>query len=44
MWFALCDNEANLATARAEMTPLQILHAQQTADEWKKQHPDPAIY
>ena len=44
MWFSLCDNEANLATARAELTPLQILHAQQMADEWKKQHPDPAIY
>jgi len=26
------------------MTPPQILQAQQMADEWKKQHPGPAIY
>jgi hypothetical protein len=44
LWFSLADNEANLNAARAEMTPPQILQAQQMADEWKKQHPDPAIY
>jgi len=27
-----------------EMTPAQIFQAQQMTGEWKKQHPEPAIY
>jgi TPR repeat protein len=44
MWFSLAGTEANLAVVQVEMTPAQILRAQQMADEWKKRHPDPAIY
>jgi hypothetical protein len=44
MWFSLAGTEANQAAVQVEMTPSQILKAQQMADEWKKQHPDPAIY
>jgi uncharacterized protein len=44
MWFSLAGTEANLAAVQAEMTPAQILRAQQMSDEWKKRHPDPAIY
>jgi hypothetical protein len=44
MWFSLASSEANLAAVQVEMTPAQILQAQQMADEWKKRHPDPAIY
>jgi uncharacterized protein len=44
MWFSLAGTEADLADVQVEMTPGQILRAQQMADEWKKRHPDPAIY
>jgi uncharacterized protein len=44
MWFSLAGTEANLAAVQVEMTPAQILRAKQMADEWKKRHPDPAIY
>jgi hypothetical protein len=44
MWFSLAGTEANLAAVQVKMTPAQILKAQQMADEWKKQHPDPKIY
>ena len=43
MWFSLAGTE-NLSAVQVEMTPAQIIRAQQMADEWKKQHPDPAIY
>jgi hypothetical protein len=43
-WFSLASSEANLAAVQVEMTPAQILQAQKMADEWKKRHPDPAIY
>jgi len=44
MWFSLAGTEANLAAVQVEMTPAQIIRAQQMADEWTKRHPDPAIY
>ena len=34
----------NLAALQIEMNSAQILKAQEMADEWKKLHPDPAIY
>jgi len=44
MWFSVADVESNIAATQEEMNPEQILKARQLADEWKKQHPDPAIY
>jgi uncharacterized protein len=44
MWFSLAGTERSLAAVQVEMNSAQILQAQQMADEWKKQHPDPAIY
>jgi TPR repeat protein len=44
MWFSLAGTERNLAAVQVEMNAAQILQAQQMADEWKKLHPDPAIY
>ena len=44
MWFSLAGIEAQVASVKFDMTPAQILQAQQMTDEWKKNHPDPAIY
>jgi len=44
MWFSLAGTEQNLAYVQARMTPEQISQAQQLAADWKRQHPDPAIY
>jgi hypothetical protein len=44
MWFSVAGVESNVAAAQEEMNPEQILKARQLAEEWKKQHPDPAIY
>jgi uncharacterized protein len=44
MWFSLAGVDESIAYAAGKMTPAQILQAQEIADEWKKQHPDPAIY
>jgi hypothetical protein len=44
MWFSLSANDLNIAYLRPLMSPAQILQAQQLAEEWKRQHPDPAIY
>jgi TPR repeat protein len=44
MWFSVAGVESNIAAAQAEMNPEQILKARQLAEEWKKQHLDPAIY
>jgi len=44
MWFSLAGTERSLAAVQVEMNAAQILQAQQMADKWKKQHPDPAIY
>jgi uncharacterized protein len=44
MWFSLAGTETNLSAVQVEMTPAQIIRAQQMADEWKKQHSDTAIY
>lgn len=44
MWFSLAGAEANLSDVQVEMTPAQVLRAQQMASEWEKGHPDPAIY
>jgi uncharacterized protein len=43
-WFSLAGVEQNVAGAADKMTAEQIRQAQQMADEWKKQHPNPAIY
>jgi tetratricopeptide (TPR) repeat protein len=43
-WFSLAGVDQNIAWAAEKMTAPQILQAQQIADDWKKQHPDPAIY
>ena len=39
MWFRLTNSEANLPYAKAQMTPAQILEAEQLASEWKSHHP-----
>ena len=39
MWFRLTNFETNLSYAKAQMTPAQILQAEQMAAEWKSQHP-----
>ena len=44
MWFILADVDENIKYIQRKMTPAQIARAQQLAGEWKKQHPDPAIY
>lgn len=44
MWFSVAGTESNIAAAKEEMNPPQVLTAQQLAEEWNKQHPDPAIY
>jgi TPR repeat protein len=41
MWFSLAGVDENIAYAAERMNAGQILLAQQMADEWKRQHPDP---
>jgi uncharacterized protein len=43
-WFLLAGVDENVSLVQGKMTPEQILQAQHLADDWKKQHPDPAIY
>jgi TPR repeat protein len=43
-WFSLAGADKNVALVQRKMTPPQIVQAQQLADDWKKEHPDPAIY
>ena len=43
-WFSLAGVDQNIAWAAEKMTAPQILQAQQIADDWIKQHPDPAIF
>jgi TPR repeat protein len=44
MWFILAGVETNIKYVQRKMTSAQIIRAQQLAEDWKKQHPDPAIY
>ena len=44
MWFSLAGSEYSLESVKVDMTPAQILQAQKITEEWKKNHPDPAIY
>ena len=44
LWFSLAGVDQNIADVQRKMTPAQILEAQQLTDDWKRQHPDPAIY
>ena len=43
-WFSLAGTERNLAAVQVEMKAAQVLQAQEMVHEWKKLHPDPAIY
>lgn len=40
MWFSLTNFETNLSYAKAQMTPAQVLEAEQMAAEWKSHHPE----
>jgi uncharacterized protein len=40
MWFRLTNFKENLSTAEAQMTPAQVLEAEQMAEEWKIHHPE----
>ena len=40
MWFSLADVEINLSSAKAQMTPAQVLEAERMAAEWKRHHPE----
>ena len=44
MWLSLAHSEQGIDYLQREMTPAQILRAQNLANEWIKQHPDPALY
>jgi TPR repeat protein len=44
MWYTLARVPENAAHIQLEMTPAQIAQANQLAADWRKQHPDPAIY
>lgn len=44
MWFSLAGADKNLGSVQRDMTPAQILQAEKLAEDWKKEHPDPAIY
>jgi uncharacterized protein len=44
MWFILAGVEENIKYVQRKMTSAQITRAQQLAEDWRKQHPDPAIY
>jgi TPR repeat protein len=40
MWFRLTRHQTNLPYAKAQMTPAQIVEAEQMATEWKRSHPE----
>ena len=40
MWFSLANVEANRSSAKAQMTPAQVLEAERMAAEWKTHHPE----
>jgi TPR repeat protein len=44
MWFSLAGSDQSIDYLQRKMTPAQILRAQNLANDWIKQHPDPAIY
>ena len=44
MWLSLVGSDHSIEYLQREMTPSQILRGQGLANEWIKQHPDPAIY
>jgi uncharacterized protein len=44
MWLSLAGSDPSIDYLQREMTTSQILRAQSLANEWIKQHPDPAIY
>jgi TPR repeat protein len=44
MWLSLAGSDHSTEYLQREMTPSQMLRAQSLANEWIKQHPDPAIY
>ena len=44
MWFILADVDENIKHVQRKMTSAQIARAQQLAQDWRKQHPDPANY
>ncbi len=44
MWLSLAGSDHSIEYLQREMTPSQILRGQGLANEWIKQHPDPAIY
>jgi TPR repeat protein len=39
-WFSLTNSETNLSYAKAQMTPAQVVKAEQMAAEWKSHHPE----
>jgi TPR repeat protein len=41
LWFRLANTETNIASARSQMNPEQILEAERLAAEWKSHHPQP---
>jgi TPR repeat protein len=44
MWLTLAGSDQSIDYLQREMTRAQVLQAQQLAEEWKTQHPNPAIY
>jgi uncharacterized protein len=40
MWFSLANAETNLSSAKAQMTPTEVLEAERMAAEWKSSHPE----
>jgi TPR repeat protein len=43
-WFSLAGDDKNIAWSAEKMNADQIHRAQQLTGDWKKQHPEPAIY
>jgi TPR repeat protein len=40
VWFRLSNSETNLSSAKAQMTPAQVLEAERMTAEWKSRHPE----
>ena len=40
MWFKLTQQQSNLPNAKAQMTAVQIVQAEQMATEWRRDHPE----
>ncbi len=40
MWFKLAAHETNLPDAKGEMSPAEIVEAEQMVTEWKRSHPE----